>query len=155
MTSILKVAAVAVGALLSSGASIVALADAPAGYALREGTVLSTHIPAEGSCRSTMWRLLIGPRDTVRGTVGVLGTNTTWQVSGSYTSAGTFHLNRQELGGVERTGTVDAQVQRDGALVLRMSDSADASPCHNRTVYLPWFRNGNDFDPNGGAAGGF
>jgi hypothetical protein len=155
MTSMLKVASIAMGALLSSGVLIAALADVPAGYAPREGTVLSTHIPAEDGCRSTMWRLSIGPSDTVRGTVGVLGTNTTWQVSGSYTSNGTFHLNRQELGGAERTGTVDAQVQRDGALVLRMSDSADPSPCHNRTVYLPWFRNGNDFDPNGGAAGGF
>ena len=150
MSPTTKAACIAIRALLSCCASSAALATIPSGYAPQEGTVLSTHIPADGNCPGTVWHLQVRQPGNLLGTVGVSGTNTIWRMSGTYDSNGTFHLSRQVLG-----GTVDAQVQSDGSLVLRMTSAGDPSPCFNRTVYLPWFRNGNDFDPNGGVGGGF
>ena len=91
----------------------------------------------------------------MQGTIGVAGTNRILDVSGTYDSTGIIRLSSQEEGDAEKPGRVDAQVQSNGSLVLTITNIADPSPCLNRTVYLPWFRNGNDFDPNGGAAGGF
>jgi hypothetical protein len=155
MASVMKIASIVAGILLSSGASFVARAAIPSAYAPLEGTVLSTHIPAADGCPGTVWSLAIGPGDTVLGSAGMLGTNRSWQLSGSYDRHGTFHLKSQEPGGDKALGTVDAQVQSDGSLVLRMTNLGDVSPCANRTVYLPWFRGGNDFDPDGGVSGGF
>lgn len=155
MTSTPKMAAIAAAMLLSCGAATVARADIPSGFAPQEGTVLSTHIPGDNVCPTTEWHLTTGPSDTVHGSIYVEGTNSLWGLAGTYDSHGTFHLSDRERGGADRTGTVDAQLQSDGSLILRMATVGDASPCDNRTVYLPWFRNGNDFDPNGGVAGGF
>jgi hypothetical protein len=155
MTSTANMAAIAVGVLLSCGASTIARADIPSGYSPQAGTVLSTHIPGDNVCPTTQWRLTIGPSDTVMGSFGVGGTDSIWRLTGTYDSHGTFHLSDREPGGAGQTGTVDAQLQSDGSLSLRMTTPGDASPCDNRVVYLPWFRGGNDFDPNGGASGGF
>jgi hypothetical protein len=155
MATVMKIITITAGILLTGGASFVALADTPSAYAPLEGTVLSTHIPAADGCPGTVWSLAIGPGDTVLGTAGILGTNRSSQLTGSYDSHGTFHLKSQETGRDQALGTVDAQVQSDGSLVLRMTNLGGVSRCANRTVYLPWFRNGNDFDPDGGVSGGF
>jgi hypothetical protein len=142
------------GILLSCGVSIVARAAIPSNYTLRDGTVLSTHIPATGDCPTTQWQLWIGSQGTVRGTVAA-GRTTLWRLSGTYDSHGTFHLQGHETGSAGRAGTVDAQVQSDGPLTMRLATTGDTSSCDNRTIYLPWFRNGNDFDPRGGTELGF
>jgi hypothetical protein len=142
-------------ALLSCGASNIAWAEVPSNYTLQEGTVLSTHIPGTGVCPTTIWQFDIGPHATVQGRVDVSGSHIPWRLSGTYDQHGTFHLRDQELGGAERSGAVDAQVQSDGSLTMRIATSNDASPCGNRTIYLPWFRNGNDYDPAGGIELGF
>ena len=145
MISTPKMASLTAGLLLLCGASSVARADIPSAYTLEEGTVLSTHTPQTNACPISDWHLYVGPHDTVQGTINEEGTNKAWQLAGKYDSHGTFHLNGQELNGTESTGPVDAQVETDGSLSLRMAN-IDPSPCYNRTVYLPWFRNGNDFD---------
>lgn len=150
----MKMTAIAVAMLLACGASTIAGADIPSSYAPEEGTVLSTHIPGDAVCPTTEWRLEIGPSDTVIGSFGVRGTESVWPLSGTYDSHGTFHLRDREPGGAEKTGTVDAQLQSNGSLVLRMTTPGDASPCDNRTVYLPWFRNGNDSGGGGGGGDG-
>ena len=117
--------------------------------------MLATHIPGNNVCPTTEWRLMIGPSDTVMGSFGVEGTDSVWNLTGTYDSHGTFHLSDHEPGGAGKAGTVDAQLQSNGSLALRMATPGDASPCDNRTVYLPWFRRGNDFDQGEGVAGGF
>jgi hypothetical protein len=154
MTSTAKMTSFAVGVLLSSGVSIVAWADAPSDYVVREGTVLSTHTPETGVCRITRWDLTIGPGETVRGTIKEDGTSKAWQMMGTYDSHGTFHLRGQEVGGAERARAIDAQMELDGSMIFRMTDIGDPSSCYNRTVYLPWFRNGNDFGPASIGGGG-
>jgi hypothetical protein len=155
MRSTPKIVSIVAGALLACGASFAAMASPASGYTLQRGTLLSTHTPATSSCPVTWWKLQAGPGNTLQGTIGVAGTNRILDVSGTYDSTGLFRLSSQEAGSAEKTGTVDAQVQSNGSLVLTITNNGDPSPCLNRTVYLPWFRNGNDFDPNGGAAGGF
>jgi hypothetical protein len=142
MTSVSKLAAISMGLLIACTGSFAARADIPSRYSLQEGTVLSTHTPATGTCPITWWQLWIGPGRSVEGLIGEEGTSKGWQVSGTYDSHGTFHLDDRE-----KAGTVDAQVQSDGSLTMRMANVGDQSQCFNRTVYLPWFRNGNDFDP--------
>jgi hypothetical protein len=154
MTLSRPIAVISMGILLSCGVSTLARADIPSNYTLREGTVLSTHIPPTGDCPTTQWQLWIGSQRTVRGTVAA-GRTTLWNLSGTYDSHGTFHLQGHETGGAESAGTVDAQVQSNGSLSLRIAAIGDTSVCVNRTIYLPWFRNGNDFDPLGGTELGF
>jgi hypothetical protein len=151
MTSTTKLVIV----LVSCGVSTVARAGIPSNYAPLEGTILTTHIPGSGTCPPTQWHFGIGPNATVQGSIYVPATNGHWQLSGTYDSHGTFHLRGQELGGAARTDAVDAQVQSDGSLTMRIATTGDPSSCGNRTVYLPWFRNGNDFDPSGGTELGF
>jgi hypothetical protein len=154
MTSLRLIAVISIGMLSSCDASTFAWAGIPSNYVLQDGAVLSTHVPATGECPATQWQLWIGPRSSVRGTIAE-GRTTLWRLSGTYDSHGTFHLQGHETGGAERAGTVDAQVQSDGSLSLRIATIGDTSSCDNRTVYLPWFRNGNDFDPRGGTELGF
>jgi hypothetical protein len=146
MTSTTKLASLTAGLLFLCGASSVARANIPSSYTLQPGTVLSTHTPETNACPISLWQLWIEPHDTVRGSIGEWGTGKAWRLAGTYDSHGTFHLNGQELNGSASTGTVDAQVQSDGSLSLRMTN-LDPSQCYNRTIYLPWFRNGNDFNP--------
>jgi hypothetical protein len=147
MNSTTKMASLVVGLLLSCGVLTVARADIPTGYTLEPGTVLSTHTPETDVCPISEWHLWIGPHDTVHGTIAEDGTNNALRVSGTYDSHGTFHLTGGELGGTDRAATVDAQVQSDGSMIFRMTNIDDPSQCNNRTVYLLWFRNGNDFGP--------
>ena len=145
-----KMASVSVGLLLSCGVSVGAWGAIPSAYSLKAGTVLSTHTEETNACRITTWHMWIRPGETVEGTFSEELTNKTWELSGTYDSHGTFHLNDREAGNPGRTGTVDAQVQSDGSLIMRIANTGDPSPCYNRTVYLPWFRNGNDFDAHFG-----
>jgi hypothetical protein len=151
VTRAAKLASFSMGLFIAYSAALPAHADIPSRYALQDGTVLSTHTPATEACPLTWWQLRIGPGQSVRGLIGEEGWNKAWHLSGTYDSHGTFHLNDQE-----RAGTVDAQVQSNGSLSMRMTNVGDQSQCFNRTVYLPWFRNGNDFNPylNDGGGGG-
>jgi hypothetical protein len=143
----------AVAVCVVAGAAPIAWADVTPGYSLQPGTVLSTHTPETNVCRITHWQLWIGPRETVRGAIEEEVTDKFWSLSGTYDSQGTFHLKGQDPDGTEGA-TVDAQVQPNGSMIFRMADPADPSQCYNRVVYLPWFRNGNDFNPHGGAGDG-
>ena len=121
---------------------------------LSPGTVLSTHTPQTDACPIEEWWWRIGPNDTVSGEIEEITTSKTWDLTGTYDAHGTFHLSGQELGNIDRPTTVDAQVQSDGSMIFRMTTAGDQSPCYNRTVYLPWFRNGNDSGGTGGGGGG-
>jgi len=127
-----------------------AMANTPSRYALAQGTWLSTHTEPANGCPATQLHLEVGPGLTLQGTVVVEAAKQyrTWFESGTYDSNGIFRLKGQELGSAETTSTLDAQVQSNGSLVMRLTDHSEPSPCFNRTVYLPWFRNGNDFEPN-------
>jgi hypothetical protein len=152
-----RVAPIAMGLLLSLGALTGARASVPSAYALQPGTVLSTHTPPTSTCPIAVWRLWIGPSATVRGSIQELGTDKAWNLSGTFDSHGAFHLNGKEVDNTVRAATVDAQVQTDGSMIFRMANAGDPSECYNRTVYLPWFRNGTDFGPppvGGGGGGG-
>ena len=151
MTSTTKIVIV----LLSCGMPTVVRAGIPSNYAPPQGTILSTHIPPSAGCPTTQWHFGIGPDGTVQGSIFVPSTRRDWKLSGTYDSHGTFHLHGQELGGAERTNAVDAQVQSDGSLTMRIATTGDPSSCGNRTIYLPWFRNGNDYDPANGTELGF
>ncbi len=120
----------------------------------QEGMVYSTHTSTQGGCPELFWHVTVGPKMTLVGMVGHGEMQDIWRLSGSYTPEHTFHLNGQELGGAQRTGAVDGKVRADGTLVMTIGNVSGPSPCANKTVYLPWFRDGNDFDQNAGAAGG-
>lgn len=120
----------------------------------QEGMVYSAHSPSIGGCPEMDWHVRVGPNHTLTGMVATDGMQRIWNLSGSYTPDHKFHLNGKETGGALRTGTVDGQVRPNGSLVLTMGNISGPSPCNNKTVYLPWFRDGNAYDPNAGAGGG-
>jgi hypothetical protein len=75
MIAPLRMTSVAAGLMLAFWAPAIARADIPTAYALRPGTLLSTHTPPTATCPISFWHLLIGPGDTVKGTINVVGTN--------------------------------------------------------------------------------
>lgn len=120
-----------------------------------EGSVYTTHTPPTGGCPALDWHIAVGPNHTLTGMVGVEGMEDIWKMTGSSTPDRHFHLDGQELGGKQRTGTVDGTVDAKGRLVLTMANiSGGPSPCNNKTIYLRWFRNGNAWNPNSVAGGG-
>jgi hypothetical protein len=119
-----------------------------------EGMVFSAHSPAIGDCGAINWYFRIGPDYTVTGMIYHLGTEDVWRAKGTYTPEHTFHLDTRELNGPGRTGSVDGEVMQNGSLVMKIGDVSGPSPCADKTIYLPWFRDGNAYDPNSGAGGG-
>jgi hypothetical protein len=120
-----------------------------------EGTVYSAHTPKLGGCPALDWHLAVGPNHTLDGMVGVQGMQEIWRVSGSSTPDRHFHLTGQEMGGQQRTGTVDGEVLPNGTLELTMGNiTGPSNPCNNKSVYIRWFRNGNAYSRNGTAGGG-
>ena len=119
----------------------------------QEGMVFSATSPAVGDCTAMSWYFRIGPNHTITGMVSHLGTEDVWRVKGTYTPQHTFHVDTQELTGQQRTGSVDGQVMQNGSLTMEIGNVAGASPCANKTIYVPWFRDGNAFAPSGNAGG--
>jgi hypothetical protein len=116
----------------------------------REGMVFSATSPAIGECTAMSWHFRIGPNHTLTGTISHLGTDDVWQVKGTYTPQHTFHIDTQELTGQHRTGSVDGQVMQNGSLTMKVGNVAGDSPCANKTIYLPWFRDGNAYSQYSG-----
>jgi hypothetical protein len=153
MVSKLKNAAVA--AALISGAVWLAAPAQAANWPPVEGTVYTTTSPATNGCPELTWHVRVGPNNSLTGMVGRDGMNEIWKVTGSYKADHSFHLNGQELGGAQRTNTVDGYVREsDGSLIFTVGNMTGPSTCNNKSVWVRWFRHGNAYDPNLGAAGG-
>lgn len=154
MTSLKSGLAIAAAALLSGAAWNAALAAAPA-Y-LQEGTVYTAHSPARNGCPSLDWHIWVGPQDTLSGMISTEGVSAkAFSMTGGIGADRTFHLNGKEIGGTGRTGVVDGKVRDDGVLVATISQISGPSPCADKTVYIKWFRGGDDaYDPGKGVAGG-
>jgi len=142
------------GALLSGAAWSLALAQMPAVPAV-EGTVFTVHAPAVGGCPSLDWHVWVGPNSTLSGVVSTGQTMHIWRVTGKLGAHSTFHLDTKEVGGLGRTGTLDGQVQPNGALVARMGPiSGGSGACGDKAVYIRWFRHGNPGDATSGMSSG-
>lgn len=151
MNSMTKSSAMLAGALLLGGAWSGAFAQntpTPGGMPV-EGTVYSTHSPAKDGCPALDWHVAVGPNRTLSGMVATDNMKDVWRMNGSLLPDRKFHLDGHEVGGAQRTGTVDGQVQPNGALVMTLGNITGSSPCNNKTIYVRWFRNGNNaYDPN-------
>jgi hypothetical protein len=119
----------------------------------QEGMVFAATSPTIGDCTAMSWYFRIGPNRTITGMVTHLGTDDVWQVKGTYTPTHTFHVETQELTGEHRTGSVDGAVMQDGSLTMKIGNVAGGSPCADKTIYLPWFRDGNAYTPSAGGGG--
>ncbi len=148
-------AAAFAGALLTGALPRLALAE-DARVVPTEGMVYSTHSNAIGECPALDWHVVVGPNKSLSGFVSQSGMKDIWRVNGTYTGTGDhrFHLDAKEMGGAQRTGTVEGQVQPNGALAMTLGNLSGPSPCADKTVYIRWFRNGNAYDVNNGSAPG-
>jgi len=152
MVSKTKIAAIAT--IISGAAWIVAPAQA-APFPPEEGTVYSTISPASDGCPELNWQVRVGPQNSLDGMVEQNGMREIWRVTGSFKSDRSFHLNGQELGGAQRTGTVDGYVRdSDGSLIFTVGNISGPSTCNNKSVWVRWFRDGNAYNPNLPDAGG-
>jgi hypothetical protein len=144
-----KQSAVIAAALISGTAWMASLAQAGAPFPPLEGTVLSTISPATDGCPDLNWTVAVGPNDTLNGIVAQDGMKDIWRVTGSFKADRSFHLNGQELGGAQRTGTVDGYVREsDGSLIFTIGNISGASTCNNKSVWVRWFRDGNGYSPD-------
>jgi hypothetical protein len=155
MNSLKSGIAIVAGVLLSGAAWNAALAQAGPAY-LQEGTVYTAHSPARNGCPSLDWHIWVGPQDTLSGMISTEGvTAKAFSMTGGIGADKTFHLAGKEIGGTGRTGVVDGKVRDDGVLMATLSQISGPSPCNDKTVYIKWFRGGNDpYDPSKGVAGG-
>jgi len=88
--------------------------------------------------------------------VGLEGMQHLWKLAGSFKADRTFLMNGQEVGGQQRTGTVNGSVREsDGSLIFRLGNiSGPPGPCNDKVIWIRWFRHGNSYDPNAGTGGG-
>jgi hypothetical protein len=119
----------------------------------QEGMVFSATSPAVGGCSAMSWYFRIGPNHTLTGIVTHLGTDDVWRVKGTYTPQHTFHVDSQEMSGQHRTGSLDGQVMQNGSLTMEIGNVVGESPCAHKTIYIPWFRDGNALSPSAGGGG--
>lgn len=78
-----------------------------------------------------------------------------WRVTGSFKADRSFQLHGQVLDGAQRTGEVNGYIRdSDGSLSFTLGNITGASTCNNKSVWVRWFRNGNAYEPSGGASGG-
>ena len=120
-----------------------------------EGTVYSTHTPKMGDCPALDWHVAVGPKNTLTGMVATDGMKNIWRITGTFNAQHKFRLEGQEVGGAQRTGAVEGEIRPDGSLNAAMGGFSSASPCEKKSVYIPWFRNGNNaYDPAPRAGGG-
>lgn len=150
-----KQSAVIVAALISGTAWLASPAWAAASFPPAEGTVLSTLSPATAGCPELNWTVAVGPNSTLKGVVAQDGMKDLWRVTESFKPDRSFHLNGKELGGAQRTGTVDGYVRdSDGSLVFTIGNISGPSTCNNRSVWVQWYRNGNAYSPTVLSVGG-
>jgi hypothetical protein len=148
-------AAIMAVALISGVAGNASQARAAAPFPPVEGTVFSTHSPATAGCPELDWHVWVGPNSSLTGMVGLEGMNDMWRLSGTFAADRSFHLTGKEISGAQRTATVDGSVRAsDGSLIFTIGNISGQSACNNKSVWVPWFRNGNSYDPNGSAGGG-
>jgi hypothetical protein len=144
-----KITALMAGALLSGvswNASFAQQTSPPV-----EGTVFTVHAPHNGDCPSLDWHVWVGPNGTLSGIVSTDKTTHIWRVTGQLGPNQTFHLDTRQVGEQGKTGSLDGQVQPNGALVAKMGPiSGGPSKCGEKTFYIKWFRHG---DPGNGAGG--
>ena len=154
MTSKKKSAAIAL-AFIAGAAWIATPAWAKSKFPPIEGTFYSTISPAANGCPELSWQVRVGPNSTLTGMVGVDGLNDIWRVTGSFKPDRSFHLDGQELGGAQRTGTVDGYVREsDGSLIFTVGNISGTSTCNNKSVWIQWFRNGLGYRPYSAGGGG-
>lgn len=118
-----------------------------------EGTVYTVHSPATNGCPQLDWHVVVGENSTLSGMVSTDHMKSIWMMTGSFTDDRKFHMNGKEQGGAQRSGGVDGMIQPNGSLVATMRDISGPSACNNVTLYIPWFRNGNAYDPANGVGG--
>jgi len=141
--------AVMAGAFLCGGAWNAAFAQQTSPPV--EGTVFTVHAPKVGTCPSLDWHVWVGPNGTLSGIVSTDQTTHIWRVTGMLEGNHTFHLDTREVGGEQKVGSLDGQVQPNGALVAKMGPvMGGSSACGDKTIYVKWFRHG---DPGNGAGG--
>lgn len=153
-------AAMMAGALfMSQGASAQMTSTTTAARTIvtpQEGTVYSFHSVENAGCPALDWHVRVGTQSRLSGMIATEDMKHVWRVDGGYTTDRKFVLTGKEIGGAERSGTVNGEIREDGALVAVIGNITGASPCNNKMVYIPWFRGGNNaYDPsNGNSSGG-
>jgi hypothetical protein len=115
--------------------------------------VFSATSAAFGDCTAMSWYFRIGRKHKLTGMVSHLGREDVWRIKVTYIPHHTFHVGSQELTGQQRTGSVDGRVMQDGSLTMKIGNVAGESPCANKMIYVPWFRDGNAFTPYTGGGG--
>jgi hypothetical protein len=137
MTSARMLAAIAASALACSAPLTVAMAQQPPD--LPAGRLYIFHSRPHDGCPSLDWHVVLGSDNSLSGLIATNDMSRVFRISGTLKPDRTFHLTGKEVGGAERTGTVDGQVRHDGWMVADISNVSGPSPCNNHTVTVQWW----------------
>jgi len=120
----------AVGALaLIAGSSAVWAQTVP------EGRVYTFHSTAQAGCPALDWHVVVRPNSTLVGVIAWDDMAAMARATGSPDlQARTFQMTAQEIGGQNRTATIDGTVRQDGWLIANIK--APHLACTG--IKVPW-----------------
>lgn len=120
---------VAVGALVICGAACTpqptpppSPALAPAVQQLPPGRVYVFHSTAQSSCPALDWHVVLTPDGNLDGVIAWNNMQSLAHASGTINAQGrTFQMTAHEVGGRQRSATINGTVRQDGYLVANIS----------------------------------
>jgi hypothetical protein len=121
----------AVGAL-----ALMAGNDAVHAQTIPEGRLYSFHSTAQAGCPALDWHVVLGANNTLDGMIAWDSMKAMARATGSLNvQARTFQMTAKEIGGQNRTATVDGTVRQDGWLVANVK--GPNVTCTG--ISVPWF----------------
>jgi hypothetical protein len=122
--------------LTASALAMAATCGVAAAQALPEGRIYAFHSTAQGGCPALDWHVVVGANNTLDGMISWDAMKSMAHASGSVNAqARTFSMQAKEVGGQERTATIDGTLRGDGYLLANIK--APNVTCTN--VAVPWF----------------
>jgi len=110
-----------IGKLMALGALIFGAPLCPVLAQMPKGSVYVFHSQARGGCPSLDWYIVVETGDTLAGMIAWDDMSTMTKASGRLDrSHHTFHIVLTEIGGQERTATVEGKVEDDGRIVANI-----------------------------------
>ncbi len=105
---------IAAGAIALVAASGAAFAQVP------EGRVYVFHSTAQGGCPALDWHVVVGPNGTLSGMIAWNNMQSMAKATGTARN-GKVQMTAKEVGGRQRTATVDGTIRQDGYFIVNIT----------------------------------
>lgn len=122
--------------IAASALAIAAAGGVASAQGVPEGRVYTFHSKAQSGCPSLDWHVVVGSNGGLSGMISWDDMKAMARASGSVNmQARTFQMTATEVGGQNRTATIDGTVRQDGWLIA----SIKGKNVNCQGVNVPWF----------------